>query len=232
MRNLFLALTVFAAIGAARADSVKLPVLGGAGGEHFEYQCTDDGYLVGLSGYTGLWIDNVQAVCAQYDPATGRMKHRAAEGPVFGGAQGKANATNTNVLPCVRDQLIFAFDVTETKNQPVLGRVRLFCVFSTTFKRTNDSNGITIEGEDDFKRDRLGVHIKFAKCPEGQAAVGIRGRSGTYLDAFGLICGPVARASTRPQQITLSTVHADGRGENFLNPTVRLPSGETIAVDW
>lgn len=47
MRYIAALFAALATIASARADIVKLPVQGGAGGEHFEYQCADNGYLHG-----------------------------------------------------------------------------------------------------------------------------------------------------------------------------------------
>lgn len=234
MRYLAL-LSVLLAMGAqARADVVKLPVLGGAGGEHFEYQCADNGYLVDLRAYVGLWIDNVQAVCAKYDPATGRMRDTAPEGPVFGGAEGRTHSSKARFSPCVRDQLIYSFDATETGNQPVLGRIRLSCLFSTTLQRPKpgESNDIQLLGGDELKGKGFGSAVKFAVCPDGTVAVGIRGRSGIYLDAFGVICGPVGRASARSEPMTVALVSADGSRATYTDPMIRAANGEFVLLDW
>ncbi len=60
---------------------------GGAGGSYFEYQCEPGHVLVGLRAYAGLWLDNVQAVCA-HSVATG-LADAEPVGPVFGGANAR-----------------------------------------------------------------------------------------------------------------------------------------------
>ncbi len=237
MRYVAFVVTALATIASARADVAKLPVLGGAGGEHFEYQCADNGYLVGVRAYVGDWIDNVQAVCAKYDPVTGRMSAKAAEGPIFGGAAGKSNTSGNGrtFSPCVRDQLIYSVDVVETKNESVLGRIRLACLFSTTLKRPTSSespNVIELAGRNDFKGRGLGSSVKYAVCPAGLVAVGIRGRSGLYLDAFGLICGPTGRATSRSEAFTVVLVSADGKHATYSEPSIRATNGETVRLDW
>ncbi len=235
MRYIAALFAALATIASARADVVN-PILGGAGGQHFEYQCKDSGYLVGLRAYVGLWIDNVQAECAQYDTATGRTSQRAAEGPVFGGASGQTNTSNWsgNPDPCVRNQLIYRFAVAQTKNQPVLGQVSLYCVYSATLSLPTGwkvGNSVDIRGGDELKTYGTATDFRYGWCPDGLVAVGIRGRSGTYLDAFGLICGPVG-ASSRKEPVTVALISADGSRATYTDPTIRASNGETVLLDW
>src|SRR5690349_8871247 len=66
-------------------EIVRLNPMGGPGGNYFEYMCGPGRVLVGLRGYAGVWIDNVQAICASVDLNGVELSNSQPEGPVFGG---------------------------------------------------------------------------------------------------------------------------------------------------
>lgn len=190
---------------------------GGPGGTHFPYRCADNGYLVGVNAYVGSWIDNVQAVCAKYDPASGKLYNEAAEGPVFVAHNGQTSAHKT----CGPNQLISAFNATETKSQPVLGRIHLSCINSDT--ETPAGTSAIVQGSGTLKGATSGD-----ACSAGKVAVGFDIRAGSYLDAFGLLCAP-SKAPEAPKERAVS--HG-GNDTEFVNPTVNARDDNIYALDW
>lgn len=58
-----------------------------------------------------------------------------------------------------------------------------------------------------------GTQHAWTYCPPGYAAVGIQGRSGTFVDRLGLVCGRINNPTSR---ITLATFGGNG-GSGFYN---------------
>jgi hypothetical protein len=202
---------------------------GGPGGGDYRHRCEDQGYLVGLRVGVGTLIDSVQAICARYDPKTGRMYGHRPEGPRFGGPGGGITEGRSwdGRRKCEGNDVVYAFGVSETKNHRVLGKIVLACLDSVS-KRVPASTAAdqpirtVIAGSDPFKGGTPGD-----QCPPGKAAVGIQGRAGVWVDAFGLICGPLGWPA-EPK----TTTRTNGAGDvTFVNPTGRAPSSEVLLLD-
>jgi len=159
---------------------VRLDMLGFATGNYFEYVCGPGRALVGIRGYTGVWIDNVQAVCARVD-ARGVFDARP-EGPVFGGSRPINNAYS-----CPSGTVAAGLWVMSNENNPHLGSIRTACVDFSTRNFVDyeyfvtDARGMRGTGRS--------VYPIGQKCPAGTVAIGIRGRVSDFVDAFGLTCG-------------------------------------------
>ena len=161
-------------------EQVRLDIVGSANGNPFEYICGTDEVLIGVRGYSGAWIDNVQAVCAR--ATTDHLEPAVPEGPVFGGAAGQIN----NFAYCTGSTMAARLVVFETGNRSALGSIFFGCQDFVTGQRGGTSR--TMQGGDPLAT-AIGVT---QSCPANMVAVGIRGRAGTYLHALGLVC------STRP----------------------------------
>src|SRR6185369_15747430 len=109
---------------AASQQLVKMDIIGGPGGNYFEYVCGPGRVLVGVKGHTGVWIDNVQAVCASVE--AGRVSAPEAESPVFGGNGGDPNSSN-----CPGGTVVSGLVLEGNKDTPFLGSIKPIC--STEF---------------------------------------------------------------------------------------------------
>ena len=164
-------------------EIVRLDILGGGGGSFFEYVCGADSVLVGIRSYTGLWIDNVQAVCAH--AVKDHLEDAQPEGPVFGGAAGQLN----NSFNCPSQTIAAYLVVSETRTRSILGAMKFGCLdFFTRQLSGYEHYSYGMRGGDPMKTLNDIVQTKEESCPPNTVAVGIRGRAGTYLDGFGLIC--------------------------------------------
>ena len=159
----------------AQRGVVRLDIIGGSTGNYFEYICEPQRVLIGIRGYSGSWIDNVQAVCARV--AANKVAGGNPEGPSFGGAAGQFN----NYAYCLPETIATGLSVTETADRSVLGAIRFGC-FDFVTRQLGYSSSI-VAG------DSLKAIGTSQSCPTNTVAVGIRGRAGTYVDALGLICG-------------------------------------------
>ncbi len=184
-RFIFVFLAAFACFSSAHAERTRLAMIGGDGGRYFEHVCPTGSVLVGVRGYTGLWIDNVQALCARMDRA-GPLD-ALASGPAFGGAQGQTN----NSYTCPSGTVIYSFGVHEVADRHVLGRLVFTCRDAFTLESVGNIG--RFEGSGDKKFDGF-----WRDCPSGTVAVGMRGRAGTYLDAFGLVCDVITSIADVP----------------------------------
>ena len=158
-------------------EVVRLDILGGSSGTYFEYICEPQRVLIGIRGYSGSWIDNVQAVCAR--AASNTLEGGNPEGPSFGGAAGQFN----NFAYCLPQAIAARLVVFETENRSALGSIFFGCQDFATKQLSGTSR--TMQGGDPLAT-AIGVS---QSCPANTVAVGIRGRAGTYVDGLGLICG-------------------------------------------
>ena len=184
-----LALSLLASTPAASQDLVRLNIFGGYGGNNFEYICGPGQVLVGVRGYTGVWIDNVQAVCAKVEE--GKRNVGQPEGPVFGG-----NRPLTNSSGCAIGTVATGLDVDVSKEKRFLGYIAPRCavlVNGSFLQQPIPMRGtglLASEPSGGGSGSELFVKPARQDCPAGMVAVGIRGRAGQFLDALGLVCGP------------------------------------------
>jgi hypothetical protein len=174
--------------------------------------------LVGLHGSTGVLVDAVQAVCAGVDPV-GLLKEGAPQGPVFGGQR-----PLDNKVECPSQQAIRFINVSRNEAEPLVGSIRITC---QEVAHPADGGRTTFElrgtGHLHLYQEPLGLqgaedegYFILSECTGNMFAVGIRGRSGGYLNAIGLICAP------RPTSAPVTTTQAP-----FANLVGQLASFQT-----
>jgi hypothetical protein len=225
--------TAFA--GRARADSY-LPAFGGSGGGQFRLRCADSELLTGVELRAGDDIDAIRALCVQASgPAettppsytTGSGLDAASALPpgwTGGTGGGLQNAVCPREQPIVLGMDLFA----EGQPTVTVNTIKLFCGLAVNQQSAGGLPAAVFEAPTipyevrsvfDTKVTRK---IGSLRCPAGQVAVGIHGRSGIWLDALGLICGE-PRVIPKPQvPEDKNAVKAMGR--------VRLPPGTAPAA--
>lgn len=202
---------------------VQAPVQGGAGGNYFEYPCGAGRVLVGLRGSAGVWIDSVQAICARVD-AAGAIVDPQPQGPVFGGTR-----PIDKTVTCRNQLAAVSASVSETEKQPYLGSIRLTC---RQISRFTDGGSETIElsGSGHLRgyqepmatvTSRNDGRFVDSACPPQNYAVGIRVRSSTYLDAFGLLCAPKPSATPAGATANLVGSEVSFQASNYLDRFIR-----------
>lgn len=180
---MLIGVVLIANITAEAQRFVRTEMAGGSGGRLSEYICGSGRVLVGVQGYAGVWLDNIQAICAKVD-ANGLTETRP-EGPVFGG-----NRPINGAAQCPGDGFVITATVMETEKNPYVGRINIYCRGEqgfVTLRGTGHLRGYKSPvGSSPSNDDAPGYTIG---CENESVAVGISVRTSNFVDAFGLICG-------------------------------------------
>ena len=180
-RTIALHILVFVSMfvtGAVQATTF-LPVQGGPGGGNFTRECSGD-FIVGIYVRSGDWVDAIGLKCGIFNQTQGEFNQPPWNTPYFGGGGG---ADQERV--CAKDRFVSAirFNVTGEASHPFVNFIELTC----TPIGGGASNTLCIQTGQGCPAAGAIVQT----CPAGDpAARGIRGRTGLYVDALGLICGP------------------------------------------
>lgn len=201
-------------LGTAPAQATELPIEGGPGGGSFRALCKGQ-HLVGVSIKSGTWVDAIFPLCAPFLSGESRFG-RWTRGTRHGG-QGGSRLLRDGFCP--RDRFVSGIRFGWTRKDrdaEFIDYVELTCssIASPPLCPACGPPPIKVclqTGDgcwDDHPNRPRGVFYRpfgpwppFEQaCPAGEAAVGIRGRSGIYVDALGLICGPkpVVSVATPP----------------------------------
>jgi hypothetical protein len=196
-RMLELSIALIGTIGLvpiAQADDY-LPKLGGPGGSQFNAPCPAGQNLTGFELRTGDDINAIRPVCAvAYGP---KEVVNVAPLPAWhGGPDGHVESL---LCPANTPALLGMLVETEGIDTLTLNSIHLYCgkvaavaqpippnpsaVYEgKAYVRSPGWGGIGIDGEDarhSWSQER---------CPDGEIAVGMHGRTGVWVDAAGLIC--------------------------------------------
>jgi len=187
---------LFFALGAqAQTDAVLTPIGGGGGGQ-FSARCPQGRHLIGFELRTGDDVDAIRPLCA--------VAHSPREaGPVepypnsFGGDGG--GDMRQLVCPGAAPVVTGMYVGYEGKTT-VVNNIHLVCGVAAETQTSSELqsavfNGPAYVGPSNSFKGEPGHGDQ--RCPAGLVAVGISGRSGTWLDAVGLICG-VPRLTRKP----------------------------------
>src|SRR5688572_5089669 len=192
----------------AAQNIVQAPIQGGPGGNYFDYPCGQGRVLVGLRGSAGVWIDSVQAICARVD-ASGAVVDPQPQRQTYGGSR-----PIDKTVTCPSQMAVISASISETEKQPFAGSIRLTC---RQISRWTDGGSETVElrGSGHLRGyltpvgggNAIEGDFRASSCPSQSYAVGISGRSSSYLDAFGLMCGP--KPSAAPAGATANLVGSE-----------------------
>jgi hypothetical protein len=185
--------------GPASADDDYLASIGGMGGSVFATRCPTGSLLHGFEIRAADDVDAIRLVCVN---AQGPARFSAAAAdPTWRGGEG--GAYHMVVCP---DQfpIVFGLDVSaEGVDTIVVNSFTLHCGWAAAAQPA----GLPLGGAAGFKAPsympemnrywmgygtsgrRAGGTSDRQTCPPGRVAVGLRGRSGIWLDGMGLMCG-------------------------------------------
>jgi hypothetical protein len=195
-RALILAIVCAIASGLGRpAAATIMSAEGGQGGGDFQAQCAPGQYVVGFAAGAGAWINRIAILCAPYLAEQHKFGSRTT-GEFHGGGGATLQEQYCPVDSYVAS-IHFGFTRRGSEREYVddvgMGCARLDGTASAS-ACINTGEGCSEGGSyvpnvfPTGVRDQ--VHLAFQSCPSGEAATGIHGRSGDYVDALGLICGP------------------------------------------
>ena len=186
------------------AQATDRQVQGGPGGAYFRSDCSGD-YVVGVYVRSGAWIDAVGLKCAPLLVNERRFKHPAWNKPYHGGGGGAPQPDG--VCPSDRYVSGIKFGYTREGSDPrYVDYIELTC---TPVEGGEPPNQVCLQTGngcwDNPPSEPGGVIASFQpspftqSCPSGEAATGLHGRSGRFVDALGLICGPKPVAAAAPK---------------------------------
>ncbi|GKS57212.1 hypothetical protein YTPLAS18_07390 [Nitrospira sp.] len=186
-----------------RVIATDLPIYGGLGGIALRADCPMGSYLVGLAGRTGEWVDRIAPVCAPWLRGSQTLGPPSI-GPSFGtsggGQERQAICTGGgNKTVTIQSWWIH---VLRSDNHYVQ-YVEVFCT-SLTIPVSTDSGwrlgfgNKPTDVEEMVTGGPFTSQPPFQACPAGEAAVGFRVRAGQFVDAIGLICGPLPARAGAP----------------------------------
>jgi hypothetical protein len=181
-------------IGPARATDN--PIEGGPGGGYFRDGCSGQ-YAAGFYFRSGSFVDGIGLKCAEFDAASGTFKkawNKAYHGGSGGGFGVEAICPNTHFPSGI------AHGYTRDGDEPrYLDYVKVFCDPVAAGAKVDvclETGGGCWGSRDaapnpgDLFWGPLKLFPFYQACPPGEAVIGLHGRSGVYVDAIGLICGP------------------------------------------
>jgi hypothetical protein len=208
LKFIICAVLIYAAAfaGPASADDDYLASIGGAGGGVFATRCPMGSLLHGFEIRGADDVDAIRLVCVN---AQGPVRFSAAPAdPTWHGGDGGAyhRVVCTDQFP-----IVFGLDVgAEGVDTIIVNDFRLHCGWAATTQPAGlPTNGLPGFDGPSYMPEMTRYGLGFGSsgrrasgtsgeqtCPPGRVAVGLRGRSGIWLDGMGLICGEPTTYST------------------------------------
>jgi hypothetical protein len=186
---------------AVDAHATMTEIQGGPGGGAFTLACPDGEVLVGFRARAGAWVDAIGLVCSAYSPATKKVSSNLKRHGFAGGTGGGPQEAY-----CESNQAVTGIALAHTRGNGLprqyINTVGMLCNHQITVDRCISSGegcgpiaptmrGTLVKTSHDYQYDVI-------NCPASEIATGIQGRSGSYVDAIGLICARPPTASHRP----------------------------------
>lgn len=163
------------------AEARDSALIGGPGGGDFRDQCGAGQFLSGVSVRYGTLLDAVVPFCATFNAKTGLLGAPGFPMNNHGGSGGGF----AGPISCNNDQYVsgMMFGYTDDGQS---GRPKY--VASIQLQCKTIRSGPQLQTRTIGAGGRLS-HQGYA-CRDDEAVIGIIGRSGAYVDALGMICGP------------------------------------------
>lgn len=184
-----------AAVGllAATAQATDLPAEGGFGGNPYRVSCPTGAYLVGVTGYTGNWVDRMQLVCAPF--SEGVLGRPIALPRVIGNSGGGVVG---NAL-CGEGSAVYRVEAAFTRKDrrpAFLERLYMHCMdVQSGIQNPGPAHSPVLNSNGVPGRDPFALVMPPQICPDGELVVGLHGSADLFIDTIGLICGRVSKPS-------------------------------------
>jgi hypothetical protein len=177
------------------AQDQYLPPVGGEGGGRYVARCAGGDILTGFELRTGDDVDAIRPICVTaYAPDVVGPRHAFSQS--FGGNGG---GVVTLLCPDNAPAIAGLEIMSEGQDTEIVNNVRLYCSIAKPNQPRNPFPTATFDGKQ-IHHTEAGPFTGYDPvlltggmqlCPPGLVPVGIHGRSGIWLDAMGLICGPL-----------------------------------------
>jgi hypothetical protein len=152
---------------------------GGTGGTSYTLKCPEGQVLTGLGANYGGWVDTMMAFCRTVDVSTG-LTVEASETTTQ--RTGKIHfGSDYHWYKCPSGFAVKSF----------AGRAGWYVnLIEATCRKLGTSGRTQSESKDlDYLGNFGGEPYSTRSCGEAKPAIGVYGKSGEYIDSFGLICG-------------------------------------------
>jgi len=171
----------------AQAQVGPTNLIGGPGGGSFTSPCRDNEFLTGLTGVGGKDMNSVNAICQPFD-AEGRWVGPSRGLRIFGDPNVSYRSAKTHSAECPLDtaaeQIVVQIGANIVHSAALICRhVNAHDYVGTYYAGSHDGNA--------RPEDTTG-------CGGGALAVGIVLRSGSMIDALGLLCKVTAAPAPSP----------------------------------
>jgi len=177
-------LAVLAFTPALRAQNTS--TAGGTGGAAYTLKCPEGQVLTGLGAHYGAWVDYITAYCRSVDVSTGSTGSTKTSTQSTGQIH---LGTTWHVRECPAGFAVKSF---EGKAGWYVNHIELTC------HRLGASGRTQAESRDlGYLGSFEGTSYSPRSCGSAQPAIGVYGKSGEYIDSFGLICGYIMPAVPR-----------------------------------
>ncbi len=168
------AVCMLTAVPALADVAYETAQFGGSGGQEFDTECTR-GFTKGLALRAATYIDQVGLRCV--DPRSGRVESLNSR---FGGGGGNAYTTTCKTG--------FVTKGLRGRSARLVDRLQLTCVEEADVASLNGDVGTETLDFNYPEFGGTGGQYFSVRCGGGDAAVGIHGAYGTYVDRIGLWC--------------------------------------------
>ncbi|MDF0644432.1 MAG: hypothetical protein P0111_10400 [Nitrospira sp.] len=205
----------------AGAFATDTKTQGSLGGVYFRAECPIGSFLVGFSGRTGAWIDQIAPVCEPLSPnkqTFGKFTVGATIGTSTGGTPDHSRCPAHTVVRVTRHSMTIG----ENAQLKFVESISYDC-FTTAGAFRSDGRRIFGHPTELPVIDTTSKPLDtLTQCPQGEFARGFHGRAGQFLNALGLICGPLVprKSGTAVPSDAPHTTAAFPTA-----PTINLPQG-------
>jgi hypothetical protein len=176
------------AISGPASGGFEGEIQGGKGGGFFKVICPPGQFWVGAVGRAGVVIDNMKLLCEQFRTVKSippRKNWKVVppvrnERPRIGGSGGGTALTRQ----CTNDRFVrlITFNTEFFEGHHLIAFIRMTCEHGT------------FSGFDELTfgfNTPVGTGPQVQACPQGEYAIGLKGRQGDFIDAIALICAPM-----------------------------------------
>jgi hypothetical protein len=197
---IFSLLLAFAIAGLSSREALAesyIGILGGPGGGQFDAPCPSSENLIGFELRAGDDVDAIRPVCGKAYDATNKIVRTKSDDIAW---HGGAGGSVFQLLCPAKTPLVLGMDVrAEGRATVVVNNIHLFCGAAVASQSIPQYPSAVFDPPDIDRRGAAfaGFPIKTTvvdssyasqRCPRGEVAVGLYGRSGVWVDAIGLIC--------------------------------------------
>ncbi|MBU6481731.1 MAG: hypothetical protein KGS09_14430 [Nitrospirae bacterium] len=206
--------------------------IGGPGGAPFRLDCGESGLLVGVTGRSGIVIDQIGGLCVKVDPISGVWVGGAYETAHYGGTGGQPFNRR-----CPVGQALWGLEgsVNYFDGTPVVGSINIKCVeigihperVGATIEGTRlidyygDPDPVKVQAEQDYcDTPRVGTDVHRESRVWSRIGVALEGRSGLFVDRVHIVCGSIPTNQT--------AYHIDFKPSSY---TI-VPEGTPLQINW